>query len=107
MNTSNNPPKRFSLEGHVALVTGATTGLGKSIALALGKAGAKVAINYCHNKERAEAVFKEFTEAGCEGCLVQANVIDKESIDSLVSEVKSKLGAIDILVPNATCEQPM
>lgn len=107
MNIPHNSQERFSLKGHVALVTGATTGLGKSIAMTLGKAGAKVAINYCHNKERADAVYREFTEAGYEGCLIQANVIDKDSIDCLVKEVKSKLGAIDILVPNATCEQPM
>ncbi|MDH3717739.1 MAG: 3-oxoacyl-ACP reductase, partial [Planctomycetota bacterium] len=44
----------FSLEGHVALVTGNSTGLGKAIGLALGKAGAKVPVNYAHNSERAE-----------------------------------------------------
>ncbi|MCM8537251.1 MAG: SDR family oxidoreductase [Lentisphaeraceae bacterium] len=107
MNASNNSPKRFSLDGHVALVTGATTGLGKSIAMTLGKAGAKVAINYFNNQERAEAVFAEFKAAGCDGCLVKANVIEQSDVKQLVQTVKEELGPIDILVPNATCDQPM
>ena len=99
--------KKFDLSGHVALVTGATTGLGKSIAMTLGKAGAKVAINYFNNRERAEAVFAEFKDAGCDGCLIRANVIEKNDVDRMVQEIKQKLGPIDILVPNATCDQPM
>lgn len=98
--------RTFSLEGHVALVTGATTGLGKNIAMTLGKAGAKVAINYYNNQERAEQVFAEFKEAGYEGILVRGNVIDRESVEALVAEVKEALGPIDILIPNATCAQP-
>ena len=102
--TNNN--QAFCLKGHVALVTGATTGLGKSMAMTLGKAGAKVALNYYNNTERAEEVFAEFEAAGYEGCLVKANVIERDSVNALVAEVKEKLGAIDILVPNATCAQP-
>ena len=54
----------FSLEGKVALVTGSSTGLGKAMAVALGKAGAKVAMNYFNNEERANNTFAEFEAAG-------------------------------------------
>jgi len=52
----------FSLAGHVAVVTGSTTGLGKAIAHTLGRAGAKVAVNYLHNAARAESTFAEFNK---------------------------------------------
>ena len=57
----------FSLKGRVALVTGSTTGLGKAMAVALGRAGAKVALNFQNNTERAEKAFAEFKAAGGEG----------------------------------------
>ena len=95
-----------TLQGHVALVTGSTTGLGKGVALALGKAGAKVAINYFNNEERAERAFAEFTEAGCEGVLVRGSAVDKDDIDRMVATVSESLGDVDILVVNATPDQP-
>ena len=54
----------FSLEGRVALVTGNSTGLGKQIGLRLGRAGAKVPVNYFNNERRAEAALKEYEAAG-------------------------------------------
>jgi len=62
-----NHQQRFSLEGKVALVTGSTKGLGRAMALALGQAGAKVAINYCHDESKAQATLQQFQEAGCTG----------------------------------------
>jgi 3-oxoacyl-[acyl-carrier protein] reductase len=96
----------FRLEGHVALVTGSTTGLGKSVAIALGNAGAKVAVNYFRNQERAEQAFAEFQESGCEGMLIRADASDENGVRRLYDEVSAELGPIDILVPNATPDQP-
>lgn len=97
----------FSLEGRTALVTGSSTGLGKGIARAFGQAGAKVAVNYYNNSERAEKTVAEFTEFGITCDLFKANVIDESSVNSMFDEIESKLGAVDILVPNATPDQPL
>jgi len=97
---------RFSLEGHVALVTGSSTGLGKETALALGEAGAKVAVNYANNRQRAEQTMHTFAEAGIESLLVQANVIDESEVDTMFTQIESRLGAVDIVVVNATPDQP-
>lgn len=97
---------KFSLRGHTALVTGNSTGLGKAIGLALGQAGAKVAVNYANNAARGEQAVKEYQQAGIETVLVQADVTSEEGIDKLFRETEAKLGKVDIIVPNATCEQP-
>ena len=96
----------FSLKGRVALVTGSSTGLGKRMAIALGRAGAKVAINYQNNQARAEQTFAEFQAAGCEGMLVRANVIDEKEVARMTAEIAAQLGPVDILVLNATPDQP-
>jgi len=96
----------FSLTSHVALVTGSSKGLGKQIALSLGKAGAKVCINYANDKKKAESTFEEFQNAGYEGILVQADATNEQLIQQMVQEVEAKLGAVDILVINATPPQP-
>src|SRR5947209_2797041 len=97
----------FSLVGHVAVVTGSSTGLGKAIALALGRAGAKVAVNYFNNPARAERAFAEFKEARIESALVRADVITEEGVDRLFREAEDKLGRPDVLVVNATPDQPL
>jgi len=96
-----------TLKGHVALVTGSTTGLGLGIAKVLGAGGAKVVMNYYNDDERAERSFAEFKSAGGEGLLLKANVIDEGAITDLVERAQSQLGAIDIIVPNATPDQPL
>ena len=96
-----------TLKGHVALVTGSTTGLGLGIAKVLGAGGAKVVMNYYNNDERAERAFSEFQSAGGEGLLFKANAVDEEAIADLVSKAESDLGPIDIIVPNATPDQPL
>ena len=96
----------FSLENRVALVTGSSTGLGKAMAFALGRAGAKVAFNYANNQARAEATFAAFKAGGGVGTLVRADVIDEEEVGRLVRQVEADLGPVDILVPNATPDQP-
>lgn len=95
-----------SLEGHVALVTGSTTGLGKAVAQALGQAGAKVAINYYNNTERAEKALAEFEALGGTGMLVRGDVSSPDGVADVCGTVADKFGPIDILVPNATPDQP-
>ena len=96
----------FSLKGRVALVTGSSTGLGKSMAIALGQAGAKVAVNYHNNQARAEKAFAEFQAAGCEGMLVRGDVSSESDVPRLIAEIAATLGPVDILVVNATPDQP-
>ncbi|MDC0308307.1 MAG: 3-oxoacyl-ACP reductase FabG [Planctomycetaceae bacterium] len=96
----------FSLDGRVALVTGSSTGLGKAIAIALGKAGATVAMNYYNNDERAADALQEFRDAGGQGDMFRGNVIDPDDVNRLYDEIKEKLGPVDILVCNATPDQP-
>jgi 3-oxoacyl-[acyl-carrier protein] reductase len=98
--------QRFSLQHRVALVTGSTTGLGKVMAHALGQAGAQVAVNFANDRKRAQKAFDEFRAAGHKGGLFQASVIDETEVKRLVAEVTDALGPIDILVLNATPDQP-
>jgi 3-oxoacyl-[acyl-carrier protein] reductase len=97
----------FSLNGRVALITGSSTGLGKGIAWQMGRAGAKIALNYFNNSRRAETTYGEFQRAGIPCCLEKANVIDEAEVDRLFSQVESKLGPVDIVVVNATPDQPL
>lgn len=97
----------FRLDGRVALVTGSTTGLGRAMAGALHEAGAKVALNYFRNAERAEQAFDEFKSRGGQGILVRADVSQEDDVAMLYQRVSQELGAVDILVVNATPEQPL
>jgi 3-oxoacyl-[acyl-carrier protein] reductase len=97
----------FSLDGHVAIVTGNSTGLGRAIGLGLGKAGAKVAVNYFNNEPRGRSALDAYRAAGIETILVRADVVTAEGVDQLVGEVEAQLGPVDIVVANATCEQPL
>ncbi|MBI4601694.1 MAG: SDR family oxidoreductase [Planctomycetes bacterium] len=97
----------FSLAGRTAIVTGSSTGLGKAIGLALGRAGAKVPVNYSRDAARAERALAEHHAAGIETALVRADVTTAEGVERLFSETESKLGPVDIVVANATCEQPL
>ena len=99
-------PASFSLEGHTALVTGSSMGLGKAMTLALAEAGANVCVNYFNRSGPAEETLAEVEALGAKGMLVKADVTDPASVDSLCKDVAAKLGPIDILVPNATCDQP-
>ncbi|WP_391208601.1 3-oxoacyl-[acyl-carrier-protein] reductase [Psychrobacillus sp. L4] len=89
------------LEGKSAIVTGASRGIGKDIALYLAKEGAKVAVNYSGSKEKAEAVVEEIKSLGGEAFAVQANVDHAEDVQKLISETMENFGTIDILVNNA------
>ena len=102
----NSAPHPFNLAGRVALVTGSSTGLGRAMAFALGAAGAKVALNYAHNETRARRTLAEFKAAGHRGGLFHADVTRAPAVKTLARQVAAQLGPIDILVLNATCDQP-
>jgi 3-oxoacyl-[acyl-carrier protein] reductase len=96
----------FRLDRRVALVTGSTRGLGKQIAVALAGAGARVAMNYAHDRDNAEAAFLELQGVSSDCMLIQGDVTDAASVEAMCREVVASLGSIDVLVVNATCSQP-
>ena len=96
----------FSLLNKVALVTGSSRGLGRGIALALGKAGAKVCLNYLNNSEAAEKTLTKLREEGIHAAMFRADASDKEQVESMIEAIEEKFGSLDILVPNATPDQP-
>ncbi len=89
------------LQGKVAVVTGASKGIGAAIALELAAQGAAVAVNYSGSKAGAEKVVSEIKQAGGKAIVVQANISDPDSIGPLINTVVKQLGPIDILVNNA------
>jgi 3-oxoacyl-[acyl-carrier protein] reductase len=90
-----------TLSGRVALVTGASRGIGKAIALALADAGADIAVNYRAQAEAAEAVRQTIRSAGRQSIAIQADVSITADVDRLVKTVENELGPVGILVNNA------
>ncbi len=89
------------LNGKVALVTGASRGLGKAIGIKLASLGAKIAVNYLANDAEASTVASTIEGQGGQVLLVKANVADSEAVKNMVRQVTEKWGNIDILVNNA------
>lgn len=89
------------LEGKIAVVTGASKGIGAEIAKHLAAEGAAVVVNYSSSKEGADRVVDEITSAGGKAIAVQANVAKKAEIEHLFSETQKTFGKLDILVNNA------
>lgn len=89
------------LLGKVALVTGASRGIGKAIALELARSGADVAVNYAGNQEAAEAVAAQIREMGRQSIAVQADVSDPTAVEAMFRDVEKQLGPVLILVNNA------
>lgn len=87
--------------GKVAIVTGASRGIGKAIALELGKRGFFVAINYRERAASAEEVLKEIKFIGGDGACFKVDVSNFEQVESMVNEVLRSKGGIDVLVNNA------
>ncbi len=89
------------LDGKVAVVTGASKGIGASIALHLAAEGAAVVVNYASSKEGADRVVTEIVARGGKAVAVQANVAKQDEIRRLFAETQKALGRLDILVNNA------
>lgn len=92
------------LEGKVAVVTGSGRGIGRGIALKLGKEGAKVVVNYSHAAEQAEEVVKSIQSQGGEAIAIKADVSKVAEIRQLFDETIAKFGQLDITVSNAGIE---
>ncbi|MEE3381519.1 MAG: 3-oxoacyl-ACP reductase FabG [Succiniclasticum sp.] len=91
----------MQLDGKVALVTGASRGIGKSIALMLASRGADIVINYAGNTEAAEKTKAEVEALGRKAMVIKADVGDTAACEAMVAEVVKEMGKIDILVNNA------
>lgn len=89
------------LTGKVAVVTGASRGIGKAVALKLASQGAVVIVNYNGSREKAEEVQKEIEAKGGKSCIYQCNVSDYEKCETFLKEVIQEYGSLDILVNNA------
>ena len=90
-----------TMEGKVAVVTGASRGIGKAIAIKLASKGATVVINYNGSRERAEEVKNEVESAGGKAVIIQCNVADFDACKEFIETVIKEQGRIDILVNNA------
>lgn len=91
----------FDLTGKVALVTGGSRGIGRAAALALGKQGAQVVINYVSNEAAAREVAEQIQAAGGKAEIVQFDVGSSEAAEKAVAEVAKRLGRLDVLVCSA------
>lgn len=87
--------------GRTALVTGASLGIGKAVAIELAREGANVAINFRSHPEQAEAVKAEVEKLGRKAILVQADVADQSAVEKMVSETVRAFGSLDHFVSNA------
>ncbi len=92
--------EKFNLDGKVAIITGASKGIGKSIAKGLAEHGAKVVVS-SRKQDAVEAVVKEFTDAGFQAIGIACHVGDEDQLQNLVAKTKEAYGGVDILVNNA------
>jgi 3-oxoacyl-[acyl-carrier protein] reductase len=95
------PENLQTLRGQVAIVTGASRGIGRAIALELAKLGANVVVNYASSSNAADEVVDIITKAGGSAIALQADVSQAEQVDALVDSVMEKFKRVDILVNNA------
>lgn len=89
------------LKGRVAVVTGASLGIGRAAAIALGRAGASVIVNYRSHKEQADEAVAAVEEAGGKAVAVQADVADQSAVEGLVAAAVQHFGKLDIAISNA------
>jgi len=94
----------MTLRGKFALVTGASRGIGRGIALKLAESGARVAVHYYQKEDHAKATLEKLRACGSDGFVLQADVCKPEEIRRMFARVKSEFGALDIFVNNARPE---
>jgi hypothetical protein len=94
-------PARRLLEGQTAIVTGASSVIGKSVAVALGAAGANICVNYVTGPDKAEAVVEEIEEDGSHAFAQQADVSNEAEVVAMFEAASGEFGSVDILVNNA------
>ncbi len=97
----------LGLKDKVALITGASRGIGAASAMALAHHGAAVIVNYINSKDKAEAVLDEIKSSGGRGMVCQADVRDRGAVDTMVEAAVKEFGQIDILVNNANINFPI
>src|SRR5215475_1447222 len=93
-------PPQHMLEGQKALVTGASSGIGRAIAVALGQAGADVAVNFVAGEDKAQEVCEEIRSYGVQALAVKADVWDEDQVKSMFARVIERFGTLDVLVNN-------
>jgi 3-oxoacyl-[acyl-carrier protein] reductase len=96
----------MNLNGKVALVTGASRGIGRDIALALSRAGASIALNYLKNEKEAADTAREIEQAGSPYLMVRADVSKSGSVAEMISKISKGLGPVQILINNAGISRP-
>jgi glucose 1-dehydrogenase len=89
------------LAGQRALVTGANSGIGEGVAIALGEAGAKVVVNYISSEERANKVVETIKSNGSDAMAIRADVSKEDQVQTMFKQMIDAWGSIDILVANA------
>jgi glucose 1-dehydrogenase len=92
---------QISLKGQAALVTGANSGIGEGVAIALGAAGADVVVNYISSPETAEAVAEKIRAGGSRAIAIKADVSKEDEVQAMFAQMFAEFGTIDILVNNA------
>jgi glucose 1-dehydrogenase len=92
---------QISLKGQAALVTGASSGIGEAVAVALGAAGADVVVNYVSSPESAEAVAEKIRAGGSRAIAIKADVSKEDEVQAMFAKMLAEFGTIDILVNNA------
>jgi glucose 1-dehydrogenase len=93
------------LTGQKALVTGANSGIGRAVAIALGQAGADVAVNYVRGDEAAQEVVDTIKSCGCRAIALLADVSKEDQVQAMFKQMFEEFGTIDILVNNAGLQQ--
>src|SRR5881398_4092904 len=96
---------RKLLKGQKAIVTGASSGIGRSIALALGHAGASVCVNYVAGEDKAQAMVDELRGHGHTAFAFKADVSSEDDVAKMFEAVRDEFGTVDILVNNAKCSK--
>lgn len=89
------------LKGKTALVTGASRGIGRAIALELGQQGANVAVNYAGNVEKAKEVVSELEQLGVKAIHIQANIAEEDDVKKMIKRVTDEFDSLHILINNA------